>query len=337
MRRLAVSLAALVIFGWAIQARAQFSSADLDRLLQPVALYPDPLIAEMLPAATMPSEIVLADRYISQGGDPSQIEQQPWDQSVQAVAHYPNVLKWMDDNLPWTTQVGQAFLSQQQDVMAAVQRLRAQAQALGNLQTTSQESVVDDDGMIEIDPTDPNEIYVPDYQPDLIYTQPGIFCTFGIGFPIGFWFNHDWDWHHHSIIVWGHDNPRPGNWWRRSPAQRREPIGHGVGVWRPGTRSAVVANHADRGFEAPEAHHVYPTERASREPVRSFAPAPAPARESIREPSGGAFNSSQGSRETRESSARGQESRGSMSEPARSAPSFGGGRSEGSSGGGRKR
>src|SRR5271156_3991588 len=92
------------------------SDAQLDQLLGPIALYPDPLIAQILPASTFPTQIVLADRYVMGGGDPGQIDQQPWDASVQAVARYPNVLKYLDDNLNWTTDLGQAFLNQQQDV-----------------------------------------------------------------------------------------------------------------------------------------------------------------------------------------------------------------------------
>jgi hypothetical protein len=83
-------------------------AAQLDRLLGPIALYPDPLIAEMLPASTLPTQIVLADRYVTGGSDPNQIAQQPWDASVQAMARYPSVLKWMDDNLNWTTGFSQS-------------------------------------------------------------------------------------------------------------------------------------------------------------------------------------------------------------------------------------
>ena len=82
---------------------------------------------QILPASTLPTQIVLADRYVSGGGDPNQIDQQPWDASVQALARYPDVLKWMDDNLNWTTDLGQAFLNQQQDVMDSIQRLRQSA------------------------------------------------------------------------------------------------------------------------------------------------------------------------------------------------------------------
>ena len=78
------------------------SSADLEQMLGPIALYPDPLIAQILPAATLPSEIVLADRYVNGGGDPNLIDQQRWDPSVKALARYPTALKWMDDNLAWT-------------------------------------------------------------------------------------------------------------------------------------------------------------------------------------------------------------------------------------------
>jgi hypothetical protein len=95
-------------------------SAELDQLLGPVALYPDPLIAQILPASTLASEIVLADRYVNGGGDPSLIDQQTWDPSIKALARYPTVLKWMDDNLAWTTALGQAFLAQQPDVMNSI-------------------------------------------------------------------------------------------------------------------------------------------------------------------------------------------------------------------------
>ena len=80
----------------AVQLR---SGAELDEMLGPIALYPDPLLAEMLPSATSPSDIVLADRYLNTGGDPSLIDTQPWSLSVKAMARYPTVLKWMDDNL----------------------------------------------------------------------------------------------------------------------------------------------------------------------------------------------------------------------------------------------
>src|SRR5580658_9882404 len=80
-------------------AAQPFTSDELDQLLGPIALYPDPLIAMILPASTVPSDIVLADRYVEQGGDPAQVPNQPWDDSVKALTHYPDLLKWLDQNL----------------------------------------------------------------------------------------------------------------------------------------------------------------------------------------------------------------------------------------------
>src|ERR1039458_4914963 len=148
---LKIAVLLCVLTGMAISVRAQMavpppmsayqplSYQQLDQLLGPIALYLDPLIAQILPASTLPTQIVLADRYVSGGGDPNQIDQQPWDASVQALARYPDVLKWMDDNLNWTTDLGQAFINQQQDVMVSVQRLRTSASKVGNLQSTRSE------------------------------------------------------------------------------------------------------------------------------------------------------------------------------------------------------
>jgi hypothetical protein len=228
---------------------ALLTSDALDQILKPIALYPDPLLAEVFTAATLPSQIVLADRYIAQGGDVNAAALEPWDSSVQALVHYPTVLKWLDDNLAWTTDVGQAFLNQQQDVMNSIQRLRSQAQDEGNLQSTPQENVVADAGTVEIEPTDPAVIYVPIYPWDTIYDDPGIYCTFGIGFPIGPWLGYDWDWRNHHVIAWGAGHPRPGDWWRRTPGNRQAP--QGVPIWHPASRVAASASRgADRGFSA---------------------------------------------------------------------------------------
>ena len=329
-----------------------WSGADLDQMLGPIALYPDPLIGVILPAATVPSQIVLANRYVSEGGDPNQIAVQPWDPSVQGLAHYPTVLKWMDENLAWTTELGEAFASQQSEVMDSIQRLRAKAQALGNLQSTPQENVESDDGTIDIVPADPNDVYVPDYQPDIIYYQPGVYCTFGIGFPIGVWLGYDWDWRHHHLIRWGPGHLRPQGWWQRPPGARRQGITvNNSNLWRPRTRapSPIVAG-GDRGYEnrpvsrASAAPRVPAPREASRpaarpaeaprvnvtvigrapEVSRAIGRAPEVSRSIQRsEPSESAFGGSQSSREVRESSSRGQESRGSSSS--------GSSRSEGSS------
>jgi len=308
--------------------------AQLDQLLGPIALYPDPLIAQILPASTLPTQIVLADRYVSGGGDPNQIDQQPWDPSVQALARYPNVLKWMDDNLNWTTDLGQAFLNQQQDVMVSIQRLRTSAYNIGNLQSTPQQQVVNDGGYIEIVPAEPQVIYVPVYQPDQVYYQTCYgppFITFGIGWPIGLWLNCDFDWGHHNIIVWGRDHPRPPNWWHEPPRQRN--TGHTT-VWhRDNHPGAVAVNRGDRGYgvphnqpvvaavgrsvsdsaaprrtPAPAARPEAPATRASM-PVARPAPAAVERSQPISRPeSNGAFIGIQSSHDTRTYSDRGQQS-----------------------------
>jgi len=137
------------------------SAPDLETMVGPIALYPDPLIAQILPAATLPAQIVMANRYVTGGYDLNQIDVQPWDQSVKAVARYPDVLRMMDSSLDWTTALGQAFLYQPQDVMNAIQRLRAQALALGNLQSNPQQQVISDNGILEILPANPTVVYVP--------------------------------------------------------------------------------------------------------------------------------------------------------------------------------
>ncbi len=350
----AMSLRAQMAVPPPMPAYQPLSGAQLDQLLGPIALYPDPLIAQILPASTFPTQIVLADRYVSGGGDPNQIDQQPWDASVQALARYPNVLKWMDDNLNWTTELGQAFLNQRQEVMDSIQRLRMSAYNLGNLQSTPQEQVINDGGYIEIVPADPQVIYVPVYQPDQVYYQSGFGISFGIGFPIGLWLDCDFDWGHHNIIVWGHDHPRPPNWWHE-PARQRDT--RHTTVWRPENRPrAGEENRGDRGWGQPQpviatvgrsmsdsvAPRRTPTPAARPEapatrsatPVARPAPAPVAHAEPISRPeSNGAFIGIQSSHDTKTYSNRGQQSMQTVTRSApvsRSAPAM----SSGGGGGG---
>jgi hypothetical protein len=156
----------------------------------------------------------------------------------------------MDNNMPWTTALGQAFAAQPGDVMSAVQRLRAKAQSLGNLPTTPQEQIVDDSGNIEIVPADPDTVYVPDYQPAQVYYDPpppgGGWVSYGVGLPVGLWLDSDFDWRARNIFAWPRDQFRPRNWWGQSPGGRsRPPTGaRGVTVWRPHD----VPPRVDRGY-----------------------------------------------------------------------------------------
>ena len=232
------------------------TDAQLDQALGPIALYPDPLVAQVLPACTQPAQIAIAYSYISGGGDPNGIDQQNWDSTVKAVARYPDVLKMLNDNMAWTTEIGQAYLNQPTDVMNSIQRLRAQAQQLGNLQNTPQMNVVSDDGDIEILPADPDMLYVPEYDPSLVFYTPcygRTFINFGVGFRFGAWFDHDFDWHGHRLISWDRGHPRPANWWHETPAARRSVIVRAP-VWHPPARVVsrpTVIGRGDRGYAAP--------------------------------------------------------------------------------------
>ena len=185
----------------------------LDTLLGPIALYPDALVALILPAATTPSDVVLADRYAQAKGDPTVVAAQPWDDSVKALVRYPDVLKWMDDNLAWTQALGQAFLDQPADVMNAVQRLRARAQASGALLNTPQQHVLTTGNTIVIVPAQPEVIYVPVYDPQVVYVQRTVWVShpllfFGIGYSFGTWSGYDCDWGSRNIRVIS----RPHGW-----------------------------------------------------------------------------------------------------------------------------
>ena len=185
-----------------------FSPDQIDNLLAPVALYPDPLLAQILLAATFPDQVDDAARFCRAGANPDDIDTQPWDVSVKAVAHYPTVLYMMADSLDWTTALGQAYVNQTDDVMASVQRLRQEARDAGNLVTTPQQDVEVDDGNIEIWPAQPQFCYLPIYDPGLaFFGYGGVFggpvVTFSSGFPVGVWLNIDFDWRHRHIYYHG--------------------------------------------------------------------------------------------------------------------------------------
>jgi hypothetical protein len=215
-----------------VPAEAQFFNAgELDILLGPIALYPDPLLSALLPAATQPTEIVIAARFVANGGDSQNIDSQSWSDSVKALAYYPDVLRWMDENLEWTRQLGEAFLAQPEDVIAAIQRLREYARALGNLVSNAQQIVEFEDNNIDINPVDPDFVFLPVYEPEIVYTQPaaayiGPLVTFGNGKRAGAWLKHDWDWKNRRVVTWSKDHARPRTWWSQSRKDRFQNSSH---------------------------------------------------------------------------------------------------------------
>ncbi len=206
----------------------------------PIALYPDPLLAVLLPAATQPGEIVQATRFLNNGGADSEIEAQAWRESVKALAHYPDVVRWLDENLDWTTDVGNAFMYQPVQVMEAIQRLRRIAQSFGNLQTTPEQIVEADADGIDITPADPEIIYVPVYEPEVVYTRVapsgwGPFVTFGPRLSVGAWFRNDWDWRGRRVVTWNKTQSRPPAWWSQKRAERFRSMEH-FQEWCPRAR-----------------------------------------------------------------------------------------------------
>src|SRR5271166_2451499 len=158
--------------------QAPLTSADIDAIVSPIALYPDQLIAQILGAATYPDQVTAASNYVNTSGLKDQalmtaVDKQPWDPSVKALTQFPTVLDQMAKNLAWTSALGDAAFNQQKDVMDAIQRLRAQAKAAGNLKTTQEIKVVQESPQtIVIQPANPQVVYVPTYNPTVVYGTP---------------------------------------------------------------------------------------------------------------------------------------------------------------------
>ncbi|MEW6586370.1 MAG: DUF3300 domain-containing protein [Nitrospirota bacterium] len=151
------------------------SKEELDALVAPVALYPDSLLAQVMMASTYPLDIVQAARFVKENSKlkPDQMaektKEKDWEPSVKSLLQFPDVLKMMNDKLDWTMKLGEAFLEQQKAVMDSVQRLRKQAQAAGNLKNTKEQVVIVEKDTIIIQPSNPQVIYVPTYNPTVVY------------------------------------------------------------------------------------------------------------------------------------------------------------------------
>lgn len=266
---------------------ASYSQAALDQLLAPIALYPDTLLSQVLMASTYPLEIVKAQRWLQQhpglsgAALDSALANEPWDASVRAIAAFPSVVAMMNDNLDWTQTLGDAFLAQEAQVMDTLQRLRQKAQSAGTLLSDDRQQITTEDGDIDIAPTNPDVVYVPVYDPTVVYgswwwpgypplvwAPPSIYGPvgyvvtgfgFGIGISIGqghFADAHP-DWHHHHIMVThphfpGAVSPSKPIAWQHDPTHR-------IGVpysttsvrehYLPANPSAVIQRNEYRGFE----------------------------------------------------------------------------------------
>jgi uncharacterized membrane protein YgcG len=263
------------------------SPEELGQLVAPIALYPDALVAQVLAASTYPTQVVEADRWVQSQGNmpPDQLaaaaNQQDWDPSVKALVAFPSVLAQMDRNIQWTTDLGNAYYNQPDDVMSAVQTMRARAQSAGTLHNTPQQVVSDDGGDIVIAPANPQVVYVPVYNPWGVYGAPigvfpgyyygppagvyfgsGLAIGFGVGIGIGIWSNWGWGWHswhpdwHHRAIYYGGDRYYTRSITVYNRGYNRPGSPHG----RPGTRGSyynhnVEYNHGGNNNRGGQPYH----------------------------------------------------------------------------------
>jgi hypothetical protein len=235
------------------QSYNALSPEQVDQLVAPIALYPDSLVAQVVAGATYPTQVVDADRFVkqNQGVPPDQLAQmvngQPWDPSIKALTAFPTVLANMDQNLDWTTQLGNAYYNQPQDVMDAVQAMRQEAYQRGDLRNTPQEDVNYAPGNIVIEPANPAVVYVPYYNPWTVwgfhpwyayYMAPpppgiafvgGLGIGFGFGVVVGAWSHWGWG--------WGAWHPYWGP---------HAYVGYHGGFWM--SRSYTVVNHGHFGY-----------------------------------------------------------------------------------------
>ncbi len=205
---------------------------QLDSLVAPIALYPDPLLSQTLVASTYPLEVVQLQQWLEKNPNlkgtalANAVEKQNWDPSIQATAALPAVVKQLGDNIAWTSDLGNAFLAQESDVMDAVQRMRAKAESAGNLKTSQQQKVetqqVEGKNVVVIEQASPDVVYVPSYNPTVVYGPPvypyppiyyppvgayaaGAAISFGVGVAVGAaWGGHWGGWGYNC--GWGHND-----------------------------------------------------------------------------------------------------------------------------------
>ena len=166
----------------ATEEAARVPPEQLDSLVAPIALYPDPMLSQTLVASTYPLEIIQLQQWLEKNKGlkdkalADAVKKQDWDPSIQAMAALPEVVKQMAENIKWTTDLGNAFLAQQGDVMDAVQRMRKKANDSGNLKSTEQQKVetkvVESKQVIVIEQASPQVVYVPSYNPTVVYGAP---------------------------------------------------------------------------------------------------------------------------------------------------------------------
>ncbi len=253
----------------------KLSSGDLDSLVAPIALYPDPLLAQTLAASTYPLEVIQLQQWMDRNKNlqgkalADAVAKQAWDPSVQGLVEFPDVVQRMAGNVQWTTDLGNAFLAQQSDVMDAVQRMRAKAQGTGNLKTSAQqvvqtETVPSGKQVITIEQANPDVVYVPSYDPTVVYGPappaypyypytypgyvPGTALAWGAGIALGAaawgsWGGHwgNCDWNGGNVKINNNYNYNRNNNFNRNVNRQ------GQGNWQHNPQHRGNAPYGDRG------------------------------------------------------------------------------------------
>lgn len=265
---LVVSL--VIPVGLSAQSKTVYKQEELNQILAPIALYPDDLVAQVLMASTYPLEVVEAARWVKANPNlkgtqlTAALEKQNWDPSVKSLVNFPQVLTMMNDQLDWTQKLGNAFLAQQKDVMNTIQSLRAKAKAAGNLKTTREQKVVTQDQVIVIQSADPQVVYVPTYNPTVVYGAwpypayppyyyypPGYTAgvamfSFAAGVAVGAAWGYAWgdcNWHHGDVNVNVNKNISYNNQINRNAYVNQVSTNpNGTGQWKhnPDHRGAVA-------------------------------------------------------------------------------------------------
>jgi hypothetical protein len=267
--------------------KSSFTRQELEQMLAPVALYPDALLSQLLMASTYPLEVVVAARWSSAHPDlvgeaaVKAVADKNWDPSVKSMLAFPKLLSEMNNNLEWTERLGDAFLGQQKEVTETVQSLRQKAYDAGHLKSSDQVNVTQDNETIEIDPVDPGTIYVPYYDPVIVYgtwwnPMPPVFWApwpayyypggygegfawgLGITFAAGFFFG-GFDWGHHVVTVYrgGYGgvhgwHGEQGNPWHHDPSHRRGVPYRDAGLRQLYGRGSSAATEDHRNFRGYE-------------------------------------------------------------------------------------
>jgi hypothetical protein len=249
---------------------------QLDSLVSPIALYPDPLLAQTLAASTYPLEMIQLQQWMERNKDlkdkalADAVAKQPWEPSVQSMVAFPDVVQRLSGNIQWTTDLGNAFLAQQSDVMEAVQRMRGKAEGTGSLKTSAQQtvetkSVEGGKQVIVIESANPEVVHVPSYDPTVVYGAPaypypsyyypgyvaGAALTFGVGLALGaawnggYWGNCDWN--GGNVNINNNNNFNRNTNINRGQGNRPSQLPSKGGKWQHNPQHRGNAPYGDRG------------------------------------------------------------------------------------------